>query len=455
MKRYFPQSTNGVDKEALVERFLKENFENKEDALQMTILYFIHTFINSQLNASPVPLSDVKMVENGKYEFFSWGKVSYSGLMALRGQEFFVEKQLYRLGGIPQVLNVWMFEHCSNVDTKVVVKEGYNIPRILNWKVIAVRPQFNQFMTEMFSKCSYANIVSSTEKFEKLDLPPTNIASDYPMPSSTENPDQRSYRVNLPQIFEDHDNFDDFSTTPLQFLMRELIHVSRTVSAPLSKSEKDVPIGRRSDNTEEKSKVDADSTCINRKELLVKADLDSLESEIKTYVKTYIDQKFKDLERLMNDRFSEVLKSLQPKNETVEKEKVAKQSPKEGQHSDDVADFEGHSNPISPHFVSEKIEKMEVAMIHIYYFNYLDDGIEKLSDIVVEKMQPLDSIIPGREHDMTLIIYKPPPTTPDEDMISDTVILSTFATPKKDVSDVKKTSAPHSRKPSKIYRSPF
>ncbi|PHT82388.1 hypothetical protein T459_15403 [Capsicum annuum] len=379
MKRYFPQSTNRVDKEALVECFLKENFENKEDALQMTILYFIHTFINSQLNASPVPLSDVKMVENGKYEFFSWGKVSYSGLMALRGQEFFVEKQLYRLGCIPQVLNVWMFEHCSNVDTKVVVKEGYNIPRILNWKVIAVRPQFNHFMTEMFSK---------------------------------------------------------------------------------------------------------------------------------------IDQKFKDLERLMNDRFSEVLKSLQPKNETVEKEKVAKQSPKEGQHSDDVADFEGHSNPISPHFVSEKIEKMEVAMIHIYYFNYLknilkqsqqegdpsddvvdvarrtstdslvketdkpvemeedkanqapsplkngeqyekDDGIEKLSDIVVEKMQPLDSIILGREHDMTLIIYKPPPTTPDEDMISDTVILSTFATPKKDVSDVKKTSAPHSRKPSKIYRSPF
>ncbi|PHT49050.1 hypothetical protein CQW23_13258 [Capsicum baccatum] len=317
MERYFPQSTNGVDKEALVEHFLKEYFDNKEDAHQMTILYFIHTFINSQLNASPVPLSDVKMVENGKYEFFSWGKVSFSGLMASRGHKFFVEKQFYKLGGIPHVLNVWMFEHCSNVDTKVAVKE----------------------------------------------------------------------------------------------------------------------------DTEEKSKVDADSTCINRKELLVKADLDSLESEIKTYVKTYIDQKFNDLERLMNDRFSEVLKSLQLKNETVEKEKVAKQSPKEGQHSDDVADFEDHSNPISPHFVSEKTEKME------------DDG--KLSDIVVEKMQPLDSIIPGREHDMTLRIYKPPPTTPDEDMISDTTILSVFPTQKKDVSDVKKTSAPRSRKPSKIYRSPF
>ncbi|PHT58278.1 hypothetical protein CQW23_00641 [Capsicum baccatum] len=44
--------------------------------------------------------------------------------MASLRQEFFVEKQLYRLGGIPEVLNVWMFELCSNVDTKVAVKEG-------------------------------------------------------------------------------------------------------------------------------------------------------------------------------------------------------------------------------------------------------------------------------------------------------------------------------------------
>ncbi|PHT58884.1 hypothetical protein CQW23_01247 [Capsicum baccatum] len=126
------------------------------------------------------------------------------------------------------------------------------------------------------------------------------------MPSLIENPDQRSYRVNLPQVTEDHGSFDDFSTTPPQFLMRESIHAFCTVSAPLTKSGKDVPKGRRSDHkkqtqiqnakekqtadptdTEEKSKVDVDSTSINRKELLVKADLDSLESEMKTYSKTY------------------------------------------------------------------------------------------------------------------------------------------------------------------------
>ncbi|KAF3671559.1 hypothetical protein FXO38_06534 [Capsicum annuum] len=218
MKRYFLQSTNEVDKEALVKRFLKENFENKEDFLQMAILYFIHTFVYSQLNASPMSFSNFKMVEDEKYEFFPWGKVFFSRFMASLRQEFSMEKQLYRLGGIPQVFNMWMFELCSNVDIKVAVKEDNNIPRILNWRIVAVRAQFNQFIIEIFSKCSHANIAPSGEKFEKLDLPRTSFAADHhgtsSMPSSIENPDQRSYRVNLPQVTKDHDGFNDFSTTP-------------------------------------------------------------------------------------------------------------------------------------------------------------------------------------------------------------------------------------------------
>ncbi|PHU13834.1 hypothetical protein BC332_15039 [Capsicum chinense] len=74
MRRYFPQSTNGVDKEALVKRFLKDNFKTIEDALQMAILYFRY----SQLNASPILFFDFKMVEDRKYKFFPWGQVSFS-----------------------------------------------------------------------------------------------------------------------------------------------------------------------------------------------------------------------------------------------------------------------------------------------------------------------------------------------------------------------------------------
>ncbi|KAF3682155.1 hypothetical protein FXO38_01405 [Capsicum annuum] len=64
------------------------------------------------------------MVENEKYESFPWGKTAFFKLMASLRQEFFVDKQLYSLGGNPQVLNVRMFELCSNIDIKVVVKES-------------------------------------------------------------------------------------------------------------------------------------------------------------------------------------------------------------------------------------------------------------------------------------------------------------------------------------------
>ncbi|KAF3651365.1 hypothetical protein FXO37_18053 [Capsicum annuum] len=84
-----------------------------------------------------------------------------------------------------------------------------------------------------------------------------------------------------------------------------------------------------------------------------------------------------------------------------------------------------------------------------------DVGIEKQSDIAVEEIQPLESIIPGREHDLALMIYKPPPTTPAEYEISDTAILSAFFMPQKNMSAKKNAPAPCSRKPTKIYRSPF
>ncbi|PHT48474.1 hypothetical protein CQW23_12682 [Capsicum baccatum] len=215
--------------------------------------------------------------------------MSFSRLMASLRQEFSIEKQLYRLVGIPQVLNVWMFELCSNVEPKVAVKEGNNIPRILNWKVAAVRPQFNQFITRMFSK-------------SRQECDPSNAVVDDAEPTSTDS--------------------------------------------------------------------------------------------------------------------------------------VVKETDKSVEMEDDKANQ-------TPSF-SKKDEQHEK-----------DVGIEKQSDIAVEEIQPLESIIPGQEHDLALTIYKPPPTTSAEYEIGDTAILSAFSMPQKNVSANKNAPTPPSRKPSKIYRSHF
>ncbi|KAF3630095.1 hypothetical protein FXO38_11779 [Capsicum annuum] len=77
-----------------------------------------------------------------------------------------------------------------------------------------------------------------------------------------------------------------------------------------------------------------------------------------------MDLKFNDLDYVMNDKFSEVLKSLKSKNKNVEKEGIAKQSQKEVEHSNDVSDVVGHTNPISTHIDSDKSVKMEVAEVN-------------------------------------------------------------------------------------------
>ena len=43
-------------------------WENIEDALQMAILYFIHTFLYSQPDNTSNPIEDFYMVEDGSYQ---------------------------------------------------------------------------------------------------------------------------------------------------------------------------------------------------------------------------------------------------------------------------------------------------------------------------------------------------------------------------------------------------
>ena len=48
VERYSPDTKYNVNKQRLVERFMVGQWENIEDALQMAILYFFHTFLYSQ-----------------------------------------------------------------------------------------------------------------------------------------------------------------------------------------------------------------------------------------------------------------------------------------------------------------------------------------------------------------------------------------------------------------------
>ncbi|KAF3677582.1 hypothetical protein FXO37_04755 [Capsicum annuum] len=58
----------------------------------------------------------------------------------------------YFVGGMPHVLNIWIYECCSEVDKDIVYRIGDCILRICNWFVVGTKPKFEKFMNGMFSK---------------------------------------------------------------------------------------------------------------------------------------------------------------------------------------------------------------------------------------------------------------------------------------------------------------
>ncbi|PHU22122.1 hypothetical protein BC332_07229 [Capsicum chinense] len=67
----------------------------------------------SQHKEAPISVAHFQIVEDDRYIHFPWGKVTFEKSMSSWQQDFNTMKQLYSLGGMPHVSNVWMFEYCS------------------------------------------------------------------------------------------------------------------------------------------------------------------------------------------------------------------------------------------------------------------------------------------------------------------------------------------------------
>ncbi|PHU28758.1 hypothetical protein BC332_00851 [Capsicum chinense] len=138
MLRYISDNKGAITHSKLITRVQNGNFDNVEDAMNLAILFFVHTFMFSQHKEEP--------------------------------QNFNTVKQLYSLGGMSHVINVWMFECCSEVESKNVVRQRNAIPRILNWSVQCIRPNYESFMSGMFTKHSYKNIQPTIDEVRRLNL---------------------------------------------------------------------------------------------------------------------------------------------------------------------------------------------------------------------------------------------------------------------------------------------
>ncbi|XP_069146969.1 uncharacterized protein [Solanum lycopersicum] len=199
------------------------NWENNQDALQMSILFFIHTFVLATLDNTTISIVDFLMVEDGRYQHFPWGQLSFSKLIGSLRHDFDVSKKLYRLYGMPYALNVWIYECASNLNSEIAVREHNVIPRICNWRVVSEKAKFEMLMSTIFQENACSNIVQTVEEIEAFDLAQVEHAHSTSLPFVQPN---------------EEDDLDDFSTKPPEQLLRTYSRVSDTSPPPPPKRRK-------------------------------------------------------------------------------------------------------------------------------------------------------------------------------------------------------------------------
>ncbi|PHT93062.1 hypothetical protein T459_00944 [Capsicum annuum] len=317
MLRYFFNNKGAITRSKLITRVQNGNFDNVEDALNLAILFFVHTFMFSQHKEAP--------------------------------QDFNTVKQLYSLDGMPHVLNVWMFECCSEVESKNVVRQRNAIPRIQNWSVQCIRPNYESFMSGMFTKHSYKNIQPTTDEVRRLNL---SFSKDFELCDPTTYDSTSDFEklkrtaVEIQQrVGTIAEEFGDFSTIPLRKILIKAGFESPDAAdkGEIGVSEIQhhhyVEIGVSTQSHQYKS-VPSSST---QPEETSKSSLDG--DEIKNYINKCFAETMTELVTLISKIHAEVVKALKnEQNKQSQEDKIdeQQQSQKDGsnkqerQHKSDM-----------------------------------------------------------------------------------------------------------------------
>ncbi|PHU16053.1 hypothetical protein BC332_17258 [Capsicum chinense] len=155
--------------------------DNDEDAEKFAILYFLHSFVLSNIDTVVIPRLHFDLVDSGRYKNFPWGSLSFEDLARSLNNRLKVGGKLYLIQEMPLAIQVWLYECCSNVPPKIALKVENPISRLLNWKTIAPRLRYEFLMNAMFKdngKVVFKNIESTEMELAKLEIPQKDVTED-------------------------------------------------------------------------------------------------------------------------------------------------------------------------------------------------------------------------------------------------------------------------------------
>uniref|UniRef100_A0A3Q7HQD4 DUF1985 domain-containing protein n=1 Tax=Solanum lycopersicum TaxID=4081 RepID=A0A3Q7HQD4_SOLLC len=169
MEKYF-EGVKLIKKIDIMRSFHRKVWgENDPDGLKFAILYFIHSVsLSGERATKKVPRLYFDLVESGRYNQFLLAKKAFYLLMKSLSKKLNSEKQFYRIGGMPIVFQIWLFECSSSIDFQTT-NESHRYKKLMN-----------TIFSDVNNKIKFRNIPPNQRKLAVLQLQPEGINNQAP-----------------------------------------------------------------------------------------------------------------------------------------------------------------------------------------------------------------------------------------------------------------------------------
>ncbi|OIT32493.1 hypothetical protein A4A49_53112 [Nicotiana attenuata] len=174
ISKYF--GTASVTLAQLADCFKKKKWETNDDALKIAVLYFVNSFLLSQLKTKVISRSYIDLVECGDFNNYPWGIDVYNATIDSCSNKFQDKPSFYRLGGFPLALQIWLYECCPSLDGHFADHIGNELPRILNWVVMGQIPNEGVALRmSSLQREQLKNITPTDDEKQLFDVPGLNF----------------------------------------------------------------------------------------------------------------------------------------------------------------------------------------------------------------------------------------------------------------------------------------
>ncbi|KAH0755523.1 hypothetical protein KY290_025793 [Solanum tuberosum] len=364
--------------------FKEDGLIQEEDFFNMSISYFISTFIlSSPPQLSHIPKDHFLCVESGQYITYPWGNLSFFNLRHSISSQMTKDPDYVKFEGFPLALQIWFYECCNKVDGSITIRKSNRTPRIFNWDISKNKIYFDHLQKGMLRKYgnqyTFEDLVFMDEELHIIESENLTVLTD--MPFNKKSKRDRYVRQNK--------NLQTHSVVRQN--VKDLPHNS----AQKVRSDPSLSFNK-------------DLQKISQEVVKVRNELEKLEK--------YVDAKFVEMKAFMDSSFKYIIQELKSlhndvsTNKDLDGERVVVEDQRKGnadvqnEHLQDCGDKDGVQTPssfrnhvIDNNYVESEnicVTPLEVAKAGKTKFNQF--GVIEGENTFISPVQHVRTKIPGK-----------------------------------------------------------